>query len=163
MVLPAPAKIQKAQKNLDYEGCPDNPPEKVQCLCDSLQRIAYRLQALELAHDRIARHAPEVTESLASLGSRVRETLENIFACWARFEAGDAFEQRRGSLQHASRDFHQEMEAFTAGQDRESIGDQTLGDIYTLLGSLRGLIDAMANAQAVINQINWPQWTAARF
>jgi hypothetical protein len=38
-----------------------------------------------------------------------------------------------------------------------------LTDLYTLLGSVRGLIDAMANAQAAINQINWQQWAAVRF
>ena len=32
-----------------------------------------------------------------------------------------------------------------------------------LLGSVKGLIAAMGNAQDIINQINWAQWATARF
>ena len=43
------------------------------------------------------------------------------------------------------------------------VSDQMLTDLYTMLGSVRGLSEAMGNAQSVMNQINWPQWTATRF
>lgn len=41
--------------------------------------------------------------------------------------------------------------------------DQLFTDLYSTIGSLRGLIDAMTNTQAVINHINWEQWASPRF
>jgi hypothetical protein len=163
VVLPAPAKIQKAQKNLDYKLYPDNSPDKVQRLHDSLQSIAYRLESLELAHDRIARHSSELPEPFVRAGTQVRHTMQGIFERWARLEPGDVFEQQRVSLEHLSRELDQQFDDLESGRDRDLTSDQDLTSLYTMLGSVRGLIDAMANAQIVINQINWQQWATVRF
>jgi hypothetical protein len=163
MVLPAPVKIQKAQKNLDYKLYPDNTPDKVQRLLDSLQSIAYRLQSVEIAHDRCARQSWEFPESLVPLRSQVRESVQLVFDRWASLDPGDAFEQQRSSLQYLSRDLQQQLNDLETGSDRDPTSDRVLTDLYTMLGSVRGLIDAMANTQATINQINWQQWAATRF
>jgi hypothetical protein len=163
MVLPAPANIQRAQKNLDYALYPDNSPDKVKRLHDSIQSISYRLQSLEIAHNRFARHSSEFPESLIPLRKRIRETTQHVFECWASFDPGDAFEQQRVLLEHLSRDVQQQFDALATGRDRDPVSDPALTSLYTMLGSVRGLIEAMVNAQGVINQINWQQWTAARF
>jgi uncharacterized membrane protein YccC len=163
MVLPAPAKIQTAQQHLDYRLYPDNPPEKVQRLHDSVQSITYRLESLELAHGRLARDSSELPDSLIILGRQLHELLQGIFAHWARLDPGDEFERRRGSLQQLSHDFQRQFDTLTTDRDRDLVSDQVLVDLYATLGSVRGLIEAMANTQGVINEINWPQWTTARF
>ncbi len=163
MVLPAPAKIQMAQKYLDYELYPDNTPEKVQRLLDSVQSIVYRLQSLEIAHNRIARHFSKIPETFVPLRSQMRVLLQRLFERWASFDSGDEFEQLRGSLQHLSRDLEQQFDALETGRDREPISDQVRTDLYTLLGTVRGLVEAMANAPDTINQINWRQWATTRF
>jgi hypothetical protein len=162
MVLPAPAAIQAAQKHLDYQLYPDNPPERVQRLHDSVQSIAYRLQSVEIAHDRITRELSEFPEGLVPFGSQVRESVQRVFEQWASFESGDVFDQERGSLQQLSRELHQQLDVLSSDRDRVPISDRALGDLYTLLGTVRGLISAMANAQAAISQINWHAWTATR-
>ena len=60
-------------------------------------------------------------------------------------------------------EFHDLEGQFDALETRQGSGDQVLTDLYTLLGSTRGLIEAMADAQSSINQINWQQWATARF
>ena len=163
LVLPAPAKIQAAQKNLDYELYLDNSPDKVQRLHDCVQSIAYRLQSIEIAHDRIARQSSEFPESLVPLRGRAWESVQLVFERWAAFEPDDAFEQQRGSLQDLSHDLQQQLDALESSGDGDSISDSLLTDLYTMLGSVKGLIEAMANAQSIINQINWAQWATPRF
>jgi hypothetical protein len=94
MVLPAPANIEASQKNLDYALYPDNSQDKVQLLHESIQSISYRLQALEICYDQIARHSSELPESLIPLRKQVRETTQRVFERWAKLEQGDAFEEQ---------------------------------------------------------------------
>ena len=61
------------------------------------------------------------------------------------------------------RDLQSQLETLEKGGDRNPIGDRMLADIYTLLGSVRGLIEALAKAEDVFSQINWRQWTTVRF
>ena len=163
MVLPAPGAIQTAQQHLDYKLYPDNPPEKVQRLHDSVQSIAYRLQSMEIAHDRIARQSSEFPESLVPLRGRVRQSVQLVFERWAAFEPDDAFEQQRGSLQDLSHDLQQQLDALETDRDRDPISDSVLTDLYTMLGSVKGLIESMTNTQDIINQINWHTWATPRF
>jgi hypothetical protein len=160
MILPAPRKIQAAQKHLDFKLFPDNTPEKVQRLLDGMQNITYRLQALEIAHQLLVQRALEYPESFALVGSQVRTTLQRVFEGWASLEPHDEFEQQRGSLQNLAHDLREQFDAL---ENRQDSSDQVLTDLYTLLGSVRGLIEAMADAQGAINQINWQQWATPRF
>ena len=86
-----------------------------------------------------------------------------MFERWASLEPHDEFEPQHGSLQHLSRDLEQQFDALETSQGRELSSDQVLTDLYTMLGSVRGLVEAMADAQKSINQINWQQWATARF
>jgi hypothetical protein len=163
MVVGAPAQIQTAQQHLDYKLYPDNSSEKVQRLHDSVQSIAYRLESLELAHERLGHHASGFPESFVLLSRQVSKLMQRVFQHWASFESDGEFEQQRSALQHLSREFQQQLEALESSGDRDSISDSVLADLYIMLGCFRGLITAMANAQGVINQINWPQWATPRF
>ncbi len=49
----------------------------------------------------------------------------------------------------------------TPGQ--HEFDDSFLADLYAMIGTVRGLVEAMANTQVVINQINWQQWATPRF
>ena len=142
---------------------PDNPPEKVQRLHDSVQSIAYRLQSIEIVHDRIARQSSEFPESLVPLRGRVGQSVQLVFERWAAFEPDDAFEQQRGSLQDLSHDLQQQLDALETDRDRDPISDSVLTDLYTMLGSVKGLIESMTNTQDIINQINWHAWATPRF
>jgi hypothetical protein len=163
MVLPGPGKIEAVQPHLDYQLHPDNSPERVRLLCNGVQGIAYRLQALEIARDRIVDRATDVPEPFATFVDKARKMLQHVFEHWENLEPGDAFEPLRSSLQRSFHDLQQQLDSLTTDHDPASVGDGVLADLYTMLGSVRGLIDAMANTQTVINQINWRQWAVARF
>jgi uncharacterized membrane protein YccC len=160
MILPAIRKVQAAQNHLDFKLFPDNTPEKVQRLLDGMQNITYRLQALEIAHQLLVQRALEYPESFAQVESRVRTILRRVFEGWASLEPHDEFEQQRGALQTLVHDLREQFDAL---ENRLDSSDQVLTDLYTLLGSVRGLIEAMADAQGAINQINWQQWATPRF
>jgi hypothetical protein len=163
MILPAMGRLQTTREHLDFRLGPENTPEKVQRLLDGMQSIIYRLQSLEMAHDRITRHSWRVPDSFLPLSHQVQEAFRQIFEHWASLKSGDEREQMRGSLQDLSRDWKEQFDAWEANRDRDFTSDRLLTDLYTLLGSLRGLAEAMSSAQVVISQINWQQWATARF
>jgi hypothetical protein len=163
MVLPAPGEIHGAAQHVDYKLYPENSPEMVQQLHDSLQSIAYRLESLELAGERISSQSSEFPEEVVHVGKQARETIQLIFERWASLEADDVFEQQRGSLEQQSRELEEQLAVLDTDQNRDPVSDRLRAALYTMLGSWRGLIDAMANAQTVINRINWHQWATARF
>ena len=160
MVLPALRKIQTAQKHLDFKLFPDNPPEKVERLLGSMQNITYRLQALEIAHQHLVQQGFEYPESFAQVDNQVRTALQHVFEGWASLEPRDEFEQQRTSIQNLAQDLRKQLDVL---EDRQDSSDQVLTDLYTLLGSVRGLIEAMETAQDVISQIDWRQWATPRF
>jgi uncharacterized membrane protein YccC len=161
MVLPVPAQLQKVEKNLDYKLFPDNTPDKVKHLIESLQSITFRLQSLEIAHNRVLTHSPDLMKSLNPLRKQLRERLQRVFDSWARFEVTDALGDERATLLEISRDLEKRLDALDYNKARTE--DRMLRNVYSLLGALKGLIEAMADIQEVINQINWDQWARARF
>jgi len=163
MVLATPDKIQTAQRKLNRKLHPDKDLETVQRLHDCAQSTAFRLQSLEIAYDRIARHTSETPDSLGPLCRQVSEHLHRVFANWASFDPGDEFEQIRGSLQVLIRKMEQQLDVAEEERNRGRISDGMLAALYALVGNLRGLINAMARAQGAINQINWRQWETTRF
>ncbi len=163
MVVPVPRQVQAEEKKLDYKRFPDNNAEKVKFLQDTLQSIVFRLEALELAHDRVARNSPDLIESLSPLGNQLRERLELVFESWSRFELTDALEVERSNLQKISRELEQRLDARGKMGERHIPDDRVFQDFYALLGSVRGLIETLVEAQDAMRQINWDQWAAARF
>jgi hypothetical protein len=163
MVVPVPRQVQAEEKTLEYKRFPDNNPEKVKFLQDTLQSIVFRLEALELAHDRVARNSPDMMESLSPLGNQLRERLQRVFESWSRFELTDALEVERSNLQKISRELEQRLDARGKMGERHIPDDRVFQDFYALLGSVRGLIETLVEAQDAMRQINWDQWAAARF
>jgi len=163
MVMPVPAQLQKAEKILDYKLFPDNTPEKVRRLLDSLQSITFRLWTLEIAYDRAALHSPDLMESFSPLGKHLRERLQRVFRSWGRFERADVLGDERATLQEISRNLEKRLDTLAYNKDGVSDDDRMISNFYALLGSLRSLIMAMADTQGAISQINWDQWARARF
>jgi hypothetical protein len=163
MVLPVPIQLQKVEKNLDYTLFPDNTPEKVKRLLDSLQSITFSLQSLEIAYDRAAFHSPDLMEPFSPLGKHLRKRLQRVFGSWARFERADALGDERETLKEISRDLEKRLDELADNKDAVSGEDRMIRYFYALLGSVRSLIEAMADTQEVMRQINWDQWARARF
>ncbi len=163
MVLPAPAKIQAAAAHLDGKRYPDNPPEIVGRLVDALQSITDRLQSLEIAHRKFSSHASGLPEAFIPIADQMQKVLQSVFKQWARMEPGKAIEQQKSELQQIAHDLLQQFHELNAGSGQQETGDKLITDLYVMVGSARGLIEAMDNTQLVINQINWHQWATPQF
>ena len=163
MVMPAPAKVQSAMKQLDYNLYPDNPAEIVQRLVDAMQSIGDRLQALEIAHQRFSAHAGALPESFTMVSTGLREYLHHVFERCERLEPCETPKHHQAELQQVARDLHQQLDQLETRRGQNHADDQLLAELYAVVGSVRGLIEAMANAQIVIRQIKWHQWATPRF
>jgi uncharacterized membrane protein YccC len=162
MVLPAPRQLQAARKDLNYRLFPDNDVEKVNLLAAGLQEIVYRLQALEIAYDRVAGDHPGLLETLSPLRKEMRERIQRVFKSWARFKQTDALEDERAALKEMARDLETRLDAPEEGETdlTDEEGPEVL---YALMGTVRGLLQAMVETQKAVGQINWTQWAASRF
>ncbi len=162
-VLPASTRVQATTKQLDYKQFPDNPPENVQLLVDGLQSIAKRLHSLEISQQQFSAHAMRLPQSFSAATDQIRSALQRVFERWATFEPGDAMEHQRAELRRLARDLELQFDALEAIRGQQEVDDHLLSDLYTMIGTVRGLVEAMATTQSVIAGINWHAWAKSRF
>jgi uncharacterized membrane protein YccC len=163
MVLPAPAKIQAAQNRLDLSLYEEQMPNKLQRLHDSVQSLVYRLQSLEISVDRYAEDSKEVPEPFSHIGRRLGDTLGGVFERWASLYVSDEGELVSRELQDLSRDLKQQFEALDTDPGQVTLSHHMLMRLYAVLGSVRGLVEAMSETRNAMGEINWQQFAAARF
>ncbi len=163
MILPAPAKVQAAHGNIDDSLYPDNPPEKVDGLIDAMQSIANRMQALEVAQQQFAEDAWQLPSSFTLEMTRLRESLQSVFVQWAKLEPRDAIEHPQAELGQLAVDLEQQFDTLATSRSQHKLDDRLLTDLYAMIGTVRGLVEAMANTQVAIKQLNWQQWATPRF
>jgi hypothetical protein len=56
-----------------------------------------------------------------------------------------------------------QLNALQTHPEEERLSDPALAALYTVVGSVRGLIDAMTSTQGIMKEINWAQLAATRF
>lgn len=161
MVLPAPGRLRAAEKKLAYKDFPDNSKEKVQRLLDAIQSIALRVHALGAAHERVARHAVEWSGPLQAVRQQLRDRMQRLFEKWACLQHVDTIDERI-AFRELGRSLEDQLDDLTR-EHPDRLDDRVLGDLYALLGCARGLVHAVAEAQPVMEEINWDQWAEARF
>lgn len=163
LVMPAPGKLLATQKHLNFKLFPDNPPSKVQNLSNGLQNIVFRLQSVEIAHERLACHSTVIPGSLILMISQIQSFLQSTFKRWENFELKEEFENQQNQLSQMTRGLERQLEELKIDQGQIKNIEFVDADLYALIGTLRGLKEAMARTQVVINQINWSQWSKVRF
>jgi uncharacterized membrane protein YccC len=163
MIQPALVQLQQACKRLDYHRFTDNDPEKVNRLLNGVQSIGYRLQALEMAHQQALEHRLDRVEPLGRLGAELRERLQRVFDRWSRGEKVEALDEEREALRQIEKDLNQHLDELGQAREYTEAESRAARDLYIVLGSVRGLVAAMARTQEVLKTINWRQWAATRF
>jgi uncharacterized membrane protein YccC len=162
IVLPAPRQLQAVEKRLEYALFPDNSPDKVQRLLSAMQSVALRLQALDLAHARMVRRSVDWAEPVVELGRGVREHVHRIFERWSRLEPADALNER-DALRQLGRGLEEHLDAEAVHRGDGRLDDESLADLYAMLGCARGLVQAVAETDGAVSAIDWDQWAEARF
>jgi hypothetical protein len=162
MVLPASRQLQTVQKNLDYRLFPDNDKEKVALLTAALQEMVYRIEALEIAYERVVAQCPDKLEALSPLRKEMRERFQRVFKGWARFKQTDAIEDERAAILELARDLERKLDVHEDG-DTDLKDEKGFEVLYALMGTVRGLLQTMVDTRKAVGQINWGQWAAKRF
>ena len=163
LMVPALSQLQLASKHLDYRRFEENDPEKVKRLLDGLQSLGLRFQALEIAHQRLLEHALERAEPLGALGAGLRQRLARVFERWSHGDYAGALEEERAALTRIGKDLEQHLDNRKNADASRTEQDEASQDLYALLGSVRGLVAAMARTQEILLTINWRRWAVTRF
>jgi uncharacterized membrane protein YccC len=162
-VLPVTAQLPGLEKTLNYDLFPDNSPEKVQRLVDGLQSIRWRLQSLELTYDRAARESPELMQAIAPLNEKWRTHVQDWLRKWARLvTAGGAGKDTAVPID-VSMPLMQQLDDLRETSGMEGLDDRALQHLYAVMGSTQSLLEALRRLGESMQQINWHQWSAARF
>ena len=162
-ILPISTQLLSLEKRLDYPRFPDNTPEKVQNLVDSLQSIRFRLQSLDASYDKAAKESPELMRSLAPVNDKWRQRVQSVFRKWARLEKTDTLIEEWTSEASLSQEMEQQLGELKQGKSADGIDDRALQNLYAVMGSTQSLLEAMKELGDNMKQINWNQWAVARF
>jgi hypothetical protein len=162
-ILPISAQLLSIEKNLDYPLFPDNTPERVQHLVDSLQSVRLRLQTLEASYTTAENESPELMRSLGALNEKWRERIRKVLEKWARLEHADTLINEWRTQPSLSQELEQQLDSLQQDRGADEFNEQALRNIYAVLGSTTSLLEAMKELGDSMKQINWNQWAVARF
>jgi len=162
-ILPISAQLLSIEKNLDYELFPDNTPEKVRHLVDSLQAVRLRMQTLETAYTTAANESPELMKSLESIDGKWRNYVSDTLRHWSRPGHRENRVRLQDSTISMSEEVERKLDKLQSDTDPGSIDKQGLRNVYAVVGSTQSLLDAMQELGENMQQINWQQWSVARF
>ena len=162
-ILPIATQLLSLEKRLDYPQFPENSPEKVQDLVDSLQSIRFRLQSLEASYDKAANESPELMQALAPLSEKWRQRVQSVFEQWAHLDKMDTLIDEWSTESSLSHELERQLGELKQGKSADSIDDRALQNLYACMGSTQSLLEAMKELGDSMQRINWNQWAVARF
>ena len=162
-ILPISTQLLSVEKNLDYHLFPENTPEKVRHLLDSLQSVRLRLLNLENSYTRAESEAPELMRSLNALNEKWRERIHRVLEKWARLERADTLINEWRTQPSLSQELEQQLDSLRQDRETGELDAQALRNVYAVLGSTRSLLEAMQQLGDSMQQINWDQWAVERF
>ncbi len=148
-------------KSIDYRTFPENRPAEVQALVTSLHALAFRIKALMDAREHpqaqlLVEHLQEDIRAWREVGGRVFQRLAENPAAETDSDMRERLERRLGKLEART------SETFALAGEGE-LSTEDYENFYRLLGSYRGLSEAVIGYARLANKINWAQWQEARF
>jgi len=161
-LLELPARLGSAGAMIDPRAFPRNHPEKVQALVTSLQVLALRIKALVEAREQ-----PQNDLLVRGLLSEVRAwriAIEAVFRRWTeKLEVdppGSELEQRLSARLHR---LEQHISDTLSHAETSVISNEDYQNFYQLLGSYRGVSDAMIALAKANGDVSLASWQEARF
>ncbi|MGB5426216.1 MAG: FUSC family protein, partial [Gammaproteobacteria bacterium] len=162
-ILQISMQLPKVEKNLEYSLFPENTPEKVQHLVDSLQSVRLRLQSMEANYTLAESESPELLQSLTTFHGKWRQHIHSMLNKWARLEQTDSLTKEWSFQKTFSQEMEQALAKLQQGNEPGVIDRRDLRNIYAVFGSIQSLLDAMKELGDSMQQISWHQWAVARF
>jgi len=157
-ILPISSQLMNIEKHLDYPLFPENTPDKVQYLANSLHAVRLRLQTLEANFTTVESESPELMHSLEVFNEKWSIRIRKVLGKWARLEHTDNLAKEWNLRATLLEEMEQQLNKAPDNFDR-----QALGNFYAVLGSTQSLLEAIKELGNSMQQINWNQWAVARF
>ena len=160
-LMELPQKLAAWGGRIDHRLFPGNTPEQVQALVNSLQALALRIKDL-----LNARENPQSTLLVRGLIDDVRAWRVAIEALFQRWSDNPATEpdvdlQERLALEMKAMETRIDQ-TFTLAEQGE-LGPQDYVNFYRLVGSYRGLSEAVVAHTKLAQGFDWKQWREERF
>lgn len=156
-----PQKLMVWSKFIDTKNLSGTTPENVQKLNSNLRSLAYRLQELQVSSNSSQSEllAGELQPDIHGWRLRVLEVL-NQLAVNPSFGKEDKLQAGLSSIiEHMERRIKESLDKLP----EEQISSQETQNFYHLLGSYRGVSEALVEFAGSTDAINWPRWREERF
>jgi len=159
-ILPVAAQLPLLEKSLDYSLFPDNTPDKVQQLIGNLLTVRQRLQSLEATYTAAESSSTGLLSQLVDINDRWNDRIGATLRRWSELELDSNSGQAGNSADTFTREMAVKLGQIQASSDSDRQAEQGL---YALIGSTQSLLDALDELGRSMQQLNWRQWSAARF
>ena len=102
-------------------------------------------------------------KSLESVDGKWRDYVSETLRHWSRPGHRENRLRLQDSTISMSEEVEQKLDKLQSDTDPGSIDKQGLRNVYAVVGSTQSLLDAMQELGENMQQINWQQWSVARF
>ena len=160
-LLELPQKLAMFGGQIDHRLFPGTTSEQVQTLVNSLRALALRLKDLVDAGGQ-PQAEPLVRELLEDVRGW-RQALEVVFRGWARKLAAESAAALEKRLDATLTTMENRINETFNRIEPDKLNDEDYANFYRLLGSYRGLSEALVGYVQLAEGVNWAQWEEARF
>jgi hypothetical protein len=160
-ILELPGKLAIWGKMIDHRAFPSTSPEQVQALVNSLQALAFRLTELVDAGGQ-PQAEPLVRELLDDVRGW-RQAIEVLFRGWAEELAAESAGKLEKRLDAKLSTMETRINETFNRIEPDKLKDEDYVNFYRLLGTYRGLSEALVGYVQLAEGVNWAQWEEARF
>jgi uncharacterized membrane protein YccC len=156
-----PAKIGSWTPHLESDVLADTTPEQVQALVSTLQALTYRMQ--ESLAERSGYQAPVLADELRSDVLAWRDGVKKLLLRLSRVDLLPENEELGTRLARSMELLQDRIEASLDGMSESQLSDREAEQFYRLLGSYRGLSEALIDYAGCAGAIDWDRWREEKF
>jgi len=160
-IIELPPKLAAWGGQIDQRLFPGNTPAQVQTLVNSLHGLALRIKDL-----LNARENPQSTLLVRELIDDVRAwrtAIEDLFQRWSDNPATEPDVDLQERLTIEMKAMETRIDQTLTQAEQEELGPEDYKNFYRLLGSYRGLSEAVVAHAKIVGGIDWEQWREERF
>lgn len=156
-----PARLGQISRGIDFRILSPTSRDQVDGLLASIQTLKIRIHAVEEAHRE--GHSDRLSTGLRDDMAAWRRSLVKLFRDWGdnkrSIDHDDLANRLAAQLAKMEARIEEALKSLEGGRSN----DETDLNAYRLLGSYRGLSEAVVAHSRIVNNIDWPRWREARF
>jgi len=160
-ILELPGKLAIWGKMIDHRAFSGTSPEQVQALVSNLQAFAFRMK--ELVDTSGQPQAEPLVRELLEDVRGWRQAIEVLFRGWAEELAAEPADKLEKRLDAKLNTMETRINETFNRIEPDKLNDEDYVNFYRLLGSYRGLSEALVGYAQLTQGINWTQWREAKF